>query len=58
MINKNVLPMAMLTRLLFLINRRAKFANVDAVEQAISKRKVRAEIPKSLRTLCDIDHDY
>lgn len=58
MINKNALPMAMLTRLLFLINRRAKFANVDAVEQAISKRKVRAEIPKSLRTLCDIDHEY
>lgn len=41
-----------------LANRKTKFASVCAVQQAIHKRDARAEIPKSLRELCDIDHDY
>lgn len=58
MLNNNTLPMSAVTRLLFLMNRKAKFESVYAVERAINKRKVRAKIPKSLRTLCDIDHEY
>ncbi|WFF38649.1 alpha/beta hydrolase [Moraxella nasibovis] len=55
--NLSHLPMSAITRLLFLINRRAKFENACAVEKHIAKRKARADIPKSLRKICDISHN-
>lgn len=40
------------------INRKEKFESVCATQRAIATREPRAEIPQSLREICEIEHDW